>query len=171
MADDSTEEALTGAVLRSRAVLVSKGNRYEDMEEGRIFDHHWGRTIAVSESLTFTTQTLSFCPLYFNETYARSLGHPSLVVNPFLVFNTVFGLSVEDLSEGGGPFLGVEQCNFIVPVYVGDTLTARSTVVSRRMSRGQPGMGIVTWYTEGQNQHGVRVIDFRRTNLVRLRNA
>ena len=32
-------------------------------------------------------------------------------------------------------------------------------------------MGIVTWHTEGHNQTGVRVIDFRRSNLVRKASA
>jgi itaconyl-CoA hydratase len=171
MTDASAPDTFeNGAALRARAALRSKGNRYEDMEEGRTFDHHWGRTITDGDNAAFTTQTLSFCPLYFNEPYAKSQGHPRTVVNPLLVFNTVFGLSVEDLSEGGGPFLGVDACHFLVPVYVGDTLTARSSVVSRRESRGHPGMGIVAWHTEGYNQHGDRVIEFRRTNLVRMRN-
>ena len=34
---------------------------------------------------------------------------PTPVVNPMLVLFTVFGLSVEDLSEAGGPFLGVDD--------------------------------------------------------------
>ena len=156
--------------IRARATLMRKGNRYEDMTEGRVFEHHWGRTITAGDNAAFTTQTLSFCPLYFNEPYARSEGHPTMLVNPLLVFNTVFGLSVEDLSEGGGPFLGVEACEFIEDVYVGDTLTARSTVVSARESKGNAGFGIVTWHTEGFNQHGVKVVDFHRTNLVRRRN-
>ena len=88
-----------------------------------------------------------------------------------LVFNTVFGLSVEDLSEGGGPFLGVDDCRFLESVYIGDTLTARSTVVGRRASKGQPGFGIVTWHTEGFNQNNDQVIDFHRTNLVRRREG
>ena len=92
-------------------------------------------------------------------------------MNPLRVFNTTFGMSVEDLSEGGGPFLGVEQCKFLEPVYAGDTLTARSTVVARRESRGRIGMGIVTWHTEGFNQREEKVIEFNRTNLVRMRNA
>jgi itaconyl-CoA hydratase len=167
---DTRDDFADGAALRTRAVLRAKGNRYEDMEEGRAFEHHWGRTITAGDNAAFTTQTLSFCPLYFNEPYAQSLGHPRTVVNPLLVFNAVFGLSVEDLSEGGGPFLGVDACRFLAPVHVGDTLTARSTVVSRRMSRGQAGMGIVTWQTEGWNQHGERVVEFRRTNLVRMRD-
>ena len=153
--------------LKSRAELWPKGNRFEAMTPERVFEHHWGRTITDGDNAAFTTQTLSFCPLYFNRPYAESLGHPTTVVNPLLVFNTVFGITVEDLSEGGGPFLGVDECNFAAPVYVGDTLTARSTVVSARESKGQKGFGIVTWHTEGFNQHGDRVIDFHRTNLVR----
>ena len=30
--------------FRSRAKLHAKGNRFEDMTEGRVFEHHWGRT-------------------------------------------------------------------------------------------------------------------------------
>ena len=159
------------ADFRSRARLMRKGNRYEDMTEGRVFEHHWGRTITDGDNAAFTTQTLSFCPLYFNEPYAQSQGHRTTLVNPMLVFNTVFGLSVEDLSEGGGPFLGVDQCEFIEDVYVGDTLTAKSTVVNARESKGNAGFGIVTWHTEGFNQHGAKVIDFHRTNLVRRRQS
>ena len=156
--------------FRSRAKLNAKGNRFEDMTVGRVFEHHWGRTITAGDNAAFTTSTLSFCPLYFNEPYAQSLGHPRTVVNPLLVFNTVFGLSVEDLSEGGGPFLGVDQCAFVKPVYVGDTLIARSVVVNARESKGQQGYGIVTWRTEGRNQRGEIVVAYRRSNLVVKRN-
>ena len=40
-----------------------------------------------------------------------------MVVDPLLVLCTVIGLSVEDLSEAGGPFLGVEDVEFLRPVY------------------------------------------------------
>ncbi len=156
--------------FKTRAKLWPKGNRFEDFIEGRVFEHHWGRTITDGDNAAFSTQTLSFCPLYFNEVYARSQGHPRTVVNPLLVFNTVFGLTVEDLSEGGGPFLGVDNCQFLEAVYVGDTLTARSTVVSARESKGQAALGIVSWHSEGFNQHGNKVLDYTRTNLVRKRS-
>ena len=159
------------SALRERATLLAKGNRFEDMTPGRTFEHHWGRTISAGDNATFTTQTLSFCPLYFNELYAQSLGHPKTQVNPLLVFNTVFGLSVEDLSEAGGPFLGVDDCRFLEPVYEGDTITARSTVISARESKGQAGFGIVTWHTEGFKQYGAKVIEYQRTNLVRRRSG
>lgn len=152
-----------------RATLRVRGNKFEDFTPGRKFDHHWGRTITQTENTLFSTLTLHFNPHYYNVEYARAHDHPDTPVNPMLVFNTVFGLSVEDLSEGGGPFLGIEALSFYMPVYPGDTLTACSTVVEGRESSTHAGMGIVTWHTEGFNKNGQRVIDFRRSNLVRMR--
>jgi itaconyl-CoA hydratase len=152
-----------------RAKLRVRGNRLEDFTPGRRFEHHWGRTLTQAENALFTTLTLHYNPVYTNLEYARAHGHPDMPINPMLVFNTVFGLSVEDLSEGGGPFLGIEDLTFHKTVYPGDTLTARSTVVDARISESHAGMGIATWHTEGFNKAGDRVIDFKRTNLVKLR--
>lgn len=157
--------------FRARARLWPKGNRFEDFTVGRVFQHHWGRTINQGDNSLFATLTLHYNPLYTNAEYARAHGHPDVVVCPLLVFNTVFGLSVEDLSEGGGPFLGVERLTYHAPVYPGDTLTARSTVIESRTTEKFPGFGIATWHTEGFNQHGLRVVDYHRTNLVRKRDA
>ena len=94
-----------------------------------------------------------------------------MVIDPLLVLCTVVGLSVEDLSEAGGPFLGVNDVEFHLPVYPGDTLTAHSTVVSLRESEKRPTFGIVTWRTEGRNQKGETVVSYQRTNLVAKRSA
>jgi itaconyl-CoA hydratase len=146
--------------------LMSKGHTFEDFEPGRRFRHHWGRTLTDSDNSTFTTATLAYNPLYFNAEYARAAGHPSVVINPMLLLCTVVGLSVEDLSEAGGPFLGVDELTFHRAAYPGDTLTAESVVISRRESGSRPGFGIVTWHTEGRNQRGELVLDYKRTNLV-----
>ncbi len=146
-----------------------KGHQYEDFSVGQVFTHHWGRTINEGDNSLFSSLTLSYNPLYFNALYARGHGHPGIVVNPMLVFLTVFGLSVEDLSEAGGLFLGVEDLTFHRPVYPGDTLTATSDVVEMRESQSRPRDGIVTWHTRGFNGAGEAVIDFRRTNLVTKR--
>jgi itaconyl-CoA hydratase len=155
---------------RPRAVLWPKGRLFEDFSVGQTFDHHWGRTISESDNALFTTLTLSFNPLYVNRDYARANGHPDIVVNPQLVFNVVLGLSVEDCSEIGGPFLGVFDLTYDRPVYPGATLTARSVTVDARISDSNPANGIVTWRTEGFDTAGQRLVGFRRSNLVRLRN-
>ena len=151
--------------------LIPKGRLFEEFEPGRTFDHHWGRTLNESDNTLFSTATLAYNPLYFNAEYAKAHGHPTSVINPFLVLCTVVGLSVEDLSEAGGPFLGIDELTFHLPAYPGDTLTARSRVVSARESGSRPGFGIVTWHTEGFNQRGELVVDYNRSNLARRRGT
>ena len=88
-----------GDDMRTRAKLWPKGNLFEEFHEGQTFEHHWGRTITESDTVLFTTLTLSFNPLYFNRVYAKAHGHPDIVVNPHLVFNVVLGLSVEEVKS------------------------------------------------------------------------
>ena len=155
---------------RQQAVLVPRGRLYEDFSAGQTFVHHWGRTISESDATLFSTLTLAFNPLYFNRAYARAHGHPDIVVSPHLVFNVTLGLSVEDLSEIGGPFLGVWELVYDRPVYPGTTLVARSETIETRVSASNPMNGIVTWRTEGIDQEtGERLCAFRRANQVRRR--
>jgi len=155
--------------LLARARKWPKGHHFEDFTVGQRFEHHWGRTLSDADNTLFSTMTLHFNPLYFNVEFARVHGHAGVVINPMLVFLTVFGLSVEDLSEAGGAFLGTDKLTFHCSVYPGDTLTARSRVIALRESASQPRAGIASWHTEGFTQRGDRVIDFERTNLVNKR--
>lgn len=157
--------------IRERAKLWPKGRLYEDFEVGQQFDHHWGRTILESDTILFSTLTLSYNPLYFNRAFAIDHGHPDIVVNPQLVFNIVLGLSVEDCSEIGGPFLGVFDLQYHRQVYPGITLMARSRTVEARISASNPANGIVTWDTEGFDEAGSRVVSFRRSNLIARRDS
>jgi itaconyl-CoA hydratase len=149
--------------------LAAKGHQYQDFTVGQVFEHHWGRTITAGDNALFSTATCHWNPMYLNAEFAKGHGHPREVVNPMLVLCTVVGLSVEDLSEGGGPFLGVNNCVFHRAVHPGDTITARSTVTDMRESTSRAGTGIVTWHTEAVNQRAELVVDYDRTNLVAMR--
>ncbi|NGP04973.1 MaoC family dehydratase [Rhodococcus sp. 14C212] len=150
--------------------LVPKGNKYEDFELGQTMTHHWGRTLTEADNVSFSTATCAWLPLHLNVEYARSQGHPDTVLNPMLVLCTAVGLSVEDLSESGGPFLGIDDCVFVRPAYPGDTIVATSRVLEMRPSASKPGVGIVTWHTTATNQHSETVVEFVRTNLVAARD-
>ena len=143
-----------------------KGNHFEDFQVGQVLHHHWGRTLTESDNTLFVTITHAFTPLYYNAEYARAHDHPGVLIHPLLVLTTVVGLSVEDLSEGGGPFLGLNNATFHRAVYPGDTITARSTVISARESGSRPNFGIVTWHTEAFNQRDELVVDYERSNLM-----
>ncbi|HPF22431.1 MAG TPA: MaoC family dehydratase [Hyphomonas sp.] len=152
--------------IKATAKLRPRGKIFEEFEVGETINHHWGRTITEADAIGFSSLTMSYNPMYFNIECAVEHGHPGLVVNPHLAFNIVLGLSVEDCSEGvAGPFLSVLDLTYHQPVYVGDTLTARSTTVSKRVTDGDQNKGVITWYTEGYNQRAEKVIDFHRSNL------
>lgn len=153
----------------TRRIRRERGLFYEDFAVGQVLRHHWGRTVTAAESITYSTMTMSLNPMYFDQTYARHLGYDDLVINPMLAYTIVLGLSVEDLSEAGGPFLGIDNLRFHRPVYPGDTLRARSTTLSKRLSASRPGWGIVEWHTVGHDQLGEQVLECRRRNLSRTR--
>ena len=161
------EKLKTKPAFLDKATTWKRGNQYEDFEEGQVYEHHWGRTINSGDNSLFSSLTLHYTPLYFNVEYAKEMGHDKIPVNPLLVFNTVLGLSVEDLSEGGnGPFLGINELEYHATVYEGDTITCKSTVIGKRTSQKNPTHGIVSWKTEGFNQLGILVLSFKRSNLI-----
>lgn len=143
---------------------------YEDFTPGRVFCHHWGRTITAADAVLFSTQTHQAQPAQFNADYARLIGLPARPVSELLTFSVVLGLSVADLSESGGPFLGADDIEFSDPVFASDTLYATSAVVERRPSGSRPGWGVVRWRTIGTNQHGRPVVSYTRASLVRRRS-
>jgi len=148
-----------------KAVLWGKGRDADEFTVGDKLPHHWGRTINASDNSLFTTLTQTYNPLYFNETYAQAQGHQSILVNPFLVFNILFGLSVEDLSENRGVFVAIGDCKFHQPVYIGDTLRSESEVIAKRESRSNNANHIITWHTKGYNQNDELVAEYVRSNL------
>lgn len=150
---------------------IERGLLYEDFEVGQKFDHHWGRTFNASDASLFGNMFMQMNPIFFNAPYAKELGYEDVLVPPMFVFATVLGLSVEDLTEAGGPFLGVDEVEFVRPVYAGDTVYARSEVLSHRLSESRPGWGIVEWHTRGHDQEGNEVVKFKRRNLSRCRNS
>lgn len=149
--------------------VVRKGNKFEDFTVGDVFEHHWGRTITDGDNALFSTAMCNFNPMHLNAEFARQHGHRDVVVNPMLVLCTIVGMSVEDLSEAGGPFLGVDDCTFHLPVHPSDTIRGRSTVIDARRSASRTDFGIVTWATEAHNQRDELVLSFQRTNLVATR--
>jgi len=151
-------------------IAVERINYFEDFSEGQTFEHHWGRTINEGDNSVFSTLTMNANPAFFNADYAEELGYDREAVNPMLAFNVVFGMSVQDLSEAGGAFLGIENLEFHETVYPGDTLYADSEVLNRRESSSRPHQGIVHWYTKGTRPDGDLVLEYERKNLIAKRN-
>ena len=79
----------------------------------------------------------------------------------------VVGMTVPDISGKAIANLGYEEVKHLGPVFVNDTLYARTTILGKRESKSKPDRGVVYVETVGYNQHGEAVISFRRHVLVK----
>ena len=67
--------------------------------------------------------------------------------------------------------LGMNDVAFPAPMFHGDTLSARTTVVSQRPSKKRPTQGVVVFKHEGFNQDGTLVATCTRAALMMTRGA
>ena len=144
------------------------GNYFEDFTTGLEIEHSVPRTVTEGDQSLYIALTADRYPLHCDAEFARSLGFQRETVNDLLVFHTVFGKSVPDISLNAVANLGYADVRFGVPVYVGDTISAHSTILGRRES-SSGGTGVVWVHTTGRNQRGDEVLSFIRWVLVNRR--
>lgn len=157
---------VTGNTAGQKATV---GNFFENFTTGLELDHAVPRTITEGDAALYIALTADRHPLHCDAEFARSLGFSREIVNDLLVFHTVFGKTVPDLSLNAIANLGYADVRFGAPVHPGDTLTAHSTVKGRRESRGGD-TGVVWVHTEGRNQRDEEVLSYIRWFLVSKRD-
>lgn len=143
-----------------------QGRFFEDFVEGDVFEHPLGRTITTTDNIWFTLLTQNTAPLHFDHSYAAKTEFGKPLVNSALTLSIVAGQSVSDVSQNVFANLGWEQIVLPNPVFEGDTIRSRSTVLAVRPSKSRPALGVVTVQTEGFTQNDDLVIRFTRTVLV-----
>ena len=145
---------------------TNPGNYFEDFEFGREFVHATPRTITPGDVAVYNALYGARFAVQSSDTFARAIGLPQSPVDDLLVFHVVFGKTVPDISLNAIANLGYAECLFQKPVYVGDTLAARSTVIGlKENSNGETGVVYVR--TTGRNQHGEIVLSYVRWVMVR----
>jgi acyl dehydratase len=142
------------------------GRYFEDFEAGDVYEHPLGRTVLSTDNAWFTLLTQNTAPLHFDHHYASQTSWGRPLVDSTFTLALVTGQSVTDVSQHVFANLGWDKVVLPHPVFEGDTIYSRSTVLSARPSGSRPDVGIVTVRTEGYNQEGDVVIRFERTLMV-----
>jgi acyl dehydratase len=147
------------------------GRFYEGFSPGEVILHEPSRTVTETDNLLFSTLTMNPQPLHLDAEFAKNSQYGQILVNGMFTLSLMMGLTVFDttLSTTGGN-LGFGDIAFPNPVFIGDTLTAQSEVVSTRESKSRPQFGIVEFLHRCQNQRGEIVVSCRRHALM-LRQA
>lgn len=143
-----------------------QGRFFEDFVVGDVYEHPLGRTITTTDNIWFTMLTQNTAPLHFDHAYAAKTEFGKPLVNSCLTLSLVTGQSVTDVSQNVFANLAWDDIRLPHPVFEGDTIRSRSTVLSTRPSNSRPALGVVTVSTEGFNQNDDLVIQFQRTLLV-----
>ncbi len=143
------------------------GLYFEEFSEGQVFEHPWTRTVTEADNVLFSTMTMNPAKLHLDAAYAATTEFGQPIVNSLFTLGLMVGMSVNDTTYGTTVAnLGMEEVRFPKPVFHGDTVHVRTTVLAKRPSRSRPGQGIVEFRHETLNQRDEVVASCRRSALM-----
>ena len=134
---------------------MSYGRFYDELEPGQRFEHWPGRTITEFDDTLFSLMSMNQHPLHIDGHYAAGTQHGRRVVVGPLVVALVIGMSQADVGGRSTATLEYRDVRHLAPVFHGDTIYARSTIVAKED-------GVVTVASEGVNQRGESVLSLER---------
>ena len=150
---------------KNRYLEISGGD-YEDFKIGTEIDHRPGRTITESDNTWFTLLTMNQHPIHFDHSYAEKTIFKKPLVNSTLTLSIITGMSVSSTSQRAIANLGWERITLPNPVFIGDTVYAKTKIISKRLSNSKPDRGIVSVKTQGYNQKSTLILEMNRSFLV-----
>lgn len=146
------------------------GLYFEDCREGLVIEHAIRRTVTETDNVLFSTMTYNCAPLHIDAEYCKTTMYGQRLVNSMFLLALINGITVIETTIGttlGN--LGFEEIKFPKPVFHGDTIRVRTTIMKSRQSKSRPETGIVTFKHEGFNQRDEVVCLCVRNGLMMLR--
>lgn len=149
---------------------TNAGRFFEDYTLGEVIRHAVPRTLSGGERALYHALYPARHALYSSDAFARTCGLNAAPLDDMIVFHTVFGKTVPDISLNAVANLGYGEGRFLAPVWPGDTLRSESEVIGlKQNSNGKTG---VVWVrTRGLNQHDTCVLEYVRWVMVRKGNV
>jgi len=146
------------------------GLYFEDLTEGLVIEHAIRRTCTETDNVLFSTMTYNCAPLHIDAEYCKTTMYGQRLVNSMFLLALVNGITVIGTTIGttlGN--LGFEEIKFPKPVFHGDTVRVRTTIMGSRISKSRPTTGIVTFKHEAFNQRDELVCLCVRNGLMMVR--
>ena len=140
---------------------------FEEFKVDQVFDHEIRRTVTEADNMWFSNATCNPASIHIDAEYCKGTEFGRPLMNSIFSLGLVVGLSVQDTTLGTTVAnLGMTDVRFPSPVFAGDTLRSRSTVMAVRESKSRPNAGIVTFLHQGFNQRGEEVVTCTRQALM-----
>lgn len=143
---------------------------FEDFAVGMEFPHRRGRTVMQEENSRWSLQTMNTAQSHWNlesmKTYLDGRFQKP-IVNAAIVIALSAGLTSADMTENMFADVGLDAIRITVPVFAGDTLTARSVVLELAGVADPAHSGRMKYHILVQNQTGASVLTMERTVLIK----
>lgn len=143
------------------------GKYFEEFSVGEVIEHKISKTIFESDNNLFSLLTMNHHPVHTNLDYASRQQHGEILVVGTLVFSLTVGITVPEISGKAIANLLYENINHLAPVFIGDTIYARTSVIDKKISKTKSDRGIIYVETTAYNQDNKNVLSFRRKVLVK----
>ena len=150
----------------SNVIKSNFGRYYHDFNIGDLYKHPVSKTITESDNNLFCLLTMNHHPVHIDKEYAGTNQHKRILVVGTYVFSLVVGIAVSDITGKAIAALSYHNIDHNMPVFINDTISAESSILSKRLSKSKTDRGIVTLETNAYNQKNINVLTFRRTILV-----
>lgn len=149
--------------------MTADGRFAEDFRIGEQVVHAPPRTVTGADLALHGALVGNRFVLLDSRPFAEACGLPDCPADPFLVLDLALARCASALLGNAVGELGLALCRFGFPVYPGDTLTARSTVVGLREAAS--GDHAVVWLrATAENQREEPVVDATLQAMVARRD-
>jgi len=138
----------------------------DEFAVGQVYKHYPSKTITESDNNFFCLLTRNHHPIHSDIEFAKRSQHGKILVVGTYVLSLVVGMSVPHISGSAIANLEYEKITHNGPVYIGDTISAESTVLDIKLSSKKPDRGILYVESVAFNQHGEKVLQLRRRVLL-----
>ena len=89
------------------------GNFFEDFAVGQVLQHATPRTLTAGDVALYTGLYGPRFAVQSSDAFAKAIGYPRAPLDDLLVFHTVFGKTVPDISLNAVANLGYAECRFL----------------------------------------------------------
>lgn len=142
------------------------GMYFESFTPGDIYEHWPCRTITEADCYWQTHLQNNPHPLHYDDSYAEQTEFGRVVVSSLVTLPLIHSMSIASTSVNAIANLGWEKIRLLEPVFVGDTLSAETEILSKRLSKSRSGQGIVHVCTRGYKAKNNLVMEFERSFLI-----
>jgi acyl dehydratase len=143
---------------------------YEDFAEGESRD--FGRYEVTAEEIKAFARDFDPQPFHIDEEAGRTSILGGLCASGWHTGAMLMRMMVDGYlgrsASLGSP--GLDELKWLKPVFPGETLAARCTVLAKRISGKNPEMGIITMRWEVFSTAGEKKMDVTGVNLVKVRS-